>query len=44
MVKEYNQNLKSQSRDLRNSMTPAEQKLWQVIRKKQIRGIQFYRQ
>ena len=40
----YNKNLKQASRDLRNNMTDAEQLLWQRIRRKQILGLQFYRQ
>ncbi|MBC9227867.1 DUF559 domain-containing protein [bacterium SPL81] len=40
----YNKNLKQPSRDLRSNMTDAEQLLWQRIRRKQILGLQFYRQ
>ena len=40
----YNKNLKQPSRDLRNNMTDAEQWLWQRLRRKQILGLQFYRQ
>lgn len=40
----YNNNLKQPSRDLRNNMTDAEQLLWQRISRKQILGLQFYRQ
>jgi len=40
----YNKNLKQPSRDLRNNMTDAEQLLWQKLRRKQILGLQFYRQ
>ena len=40
----YNKNLKLPSRDLRNNMTDAEQLLWQRLRRKQILGLQFYRQ
>lgn len=40
----YNKNLKLPSRDLRNNMTDAEQLLWQKLRRKQILGLQFYRQ
>ena len=40
----YNKNLKQPSRDLRSNMTNAEQLLWQRIRRKQILGLQFYRQ
>ena len=40
----YNKYLKLPSRDLRNNMTDAEQCLWQRLRRKQILGLQFYRQ
>ena len=40
----YNKYLKLPSRDLRNSMTDAEQLFWQRLRRKQILGLQFYRQ
>ena len=40
----YNKNLKQPSRDLRNNMTDAEQLLWRKLRRKQILGLQFYRQ
>lgn len=40
----YNKNLKSLSRTLRKEMTDAEQLLWSRIRRKQIPGIQCYRQ
>ena len=40
----YNKYLKLPSRDLRNSMTDAEQLLWQRLRRKQILGLQYYRQ
>ena len=43
-MKPYNKNLKLPSRDLRNNMTDAEQSLWQRLRRKQILGLQFYRQ
>jgi very-short-patch-repair endonuclease len=43
-MKPYNKNLKQPSRDLRNNMTDAEQLLWQRIRRKQILGLQIYRQ
>ena len=43
-MKSYNKNLKLPSRDLRINMTDAEQLLWQRIRRKQILGLQFYRQ
>ncbi|NNP70997.1 endonuclease domain-containing protein [Acinetobacter sp. Ac_5812] len=40
----YNKNLKQASRNLRSHMTEAEQLLWQQVRRKQILGLQFYRQ
>ena len=40
----YSRNLKQPSRDLRTGMTDAEQKLWLQLRRRQILGIQFYRQ
>ena len=40
----YSRNLKQPSRDLRTDMTDAEQKLWSQLRRRQILGIQFYRQ
>lgn len=43
-MKPYNKNLKQASRDLRNSMTDAENLLWSRLRNKQILGLQFYRQ
>ncbi|WP_043972080.1 MULTISPECIES: endonuclease domain-containing protein [Acinetobacter] len=43
-MKPYNKNLKQVSRNLRSNMTDAEQLLWQRIRRKQILGLQFYRQ
>ncbi|MDP8204334.1 MAG: endonuclease domain-containing protein, partial [Candidatus Tenebribacter mawsonii] len=36
--------LKERRRELRNNQTPAEKKLWQFIRRKQLHEIQFYRQ
>lgn len=44
MIQPYNKNLKLPSRDLRNNLTDAEQRLWQRLRRKQILGLQFYRQ
>jgi len=38
------QYLKQRSRDLRNNLTDAEQKLWQRLRSKQIQGNKFRRQ
>ena len=40
----YNPKLKENSRTLRTNMTDAEQVLWHRIRRKQIQGVQFYRQ
>jgi very-short-patch-repair endonuclease len=40
----YKKTLKTFSRDLRNNMTDAEQLLWARLRRKQILGVQFYRQ
>lgn len=40
----YNKNLKDISRNLRTNMTDAEQLLWSKIRRKQFKGVQFYRQ
>lgn len=40
----YNQKLIINSRKLRSGMTDAEQLLWQRVRRKQVRGLQFYRQ
>jgi very-short-patch-repair endonuclease len=40
----YNKNLKRPARTLRKGMTDAEQTLWFHLRRKQILGIQFYRQ
>lgn len=43
-MERYNPKLKEHSRSLRTNMTDAEQVLWQRIRRKQIQGVQFYRQ
>ncbi len=40
----YGKNLKEPARSLRKDMTNAEQLLWSRLRRKQILGIQFYRQ
>jgi very-short-patch-repair endonuclease len=40
----YNKSLKHYSRELRKSMTDAEKLLWSQIRRKQLKGHQFYRQ
>ncbi len=44
MMENYNKYLKQPSRNLRNQMTEAEQRLWQRLKRKQILGMQFYRQ
>jgi very-short-patch-repair endonuclease len=41
---QYNRDLKTHARDLRQRMTDAEQTLWSKLRRKQIYGVQFYRQ
>lgn len=43
-MERYNPKLKEHSRTLRTNMTDAEQALWHRVRRKQIRGVQFYRQ
>jgi very-short-patch-repair endonuclease len=40
----YNKNLKTYSRALRKNMTDAESRLWRVLRNKQLKDLQFYRQ
>ncbi|MGB8657554.1 MAG: endonuclease domain-containing protein [Candidatus Zixiibacteriota bacterium] len=40
----YNNNLKDYSRTLRKNMTDAERLLWSKIRRKNLKGHQFYRQ
>ena len=40
----YNKSLKHYSRELRKDMTDAEKLLWSRIRRKQLKGCQFYRQ
>lgn len=40
----YNKELKRYSRKLRKNMTDAEKLLWSKIRRKQLKGYQFYRQ
>lgn len=44
MTIQYNIGLKTHARALRQSMTDAEQTLWSKVRRKQIHGVQFYRQ
>ena len=41
---EYNRHLKKFARRLRAGMTDAEERLWFRVRRKQIGGVQFYRQ
>jgi len=43
-MKPYNKSLKQNARALRSNMTDAELLLWQRVRRKQIHGLQFYRQ
>ncbi len=40
----YSPTLKRNARSLRTGMTDAEQRLWYRLRRKQLRGVQFYRQ
>ena len=40
----YRADLKAKARQLRTNMTDAEQKLWYHVRRKQILGVQFFRQ
>jgi very-short-patch-repair endonuclease len=40
----YNKKLKSLSRELRSRTTDAEAALWSKLRRKQLHGVQFYRQ
>ena len=40
----YNPNLKALARNLRENLTDSEQRLWSQLRRKQILGVQFYRQ
>jgi very-short-patch-repair endonuclease len=44
IMEKYNKQLKQTARTLRANMTDAEQKLWYHLRRKQIQGLQFYRQ
>jgi very-short-patch-repair endonuclease len=41
---QYKPQLKTKARWLRTNLTDAEQRLWSRLRRKQILGIQFYRQ
>ena len=40
----YNKKLKPLARQLRNNMTQSEKLLWSHLRRKQLLGVQFYRQ
>ena len=44
MVFEYNPDLKQYARELRPNPTDSERALWSRLRRKQILGVQFYRQ
>ena len=44
VTEHYRKTLKKPARALRINMTDAEQVLWRHIRRKQIHGVQFYRQ
>ncbi len=44
MIRSYEATLKPLARGLRSRMTDAEQWLWQRLRRKQVLGVQFYRQ
>jgi len=44
MILPYNPNNKANARKLRANMTDAERILWSHVRRKQILGVQFYRQ
>ena len=44
MMESYNRLLKAPARSLRTTMTDAEEALWHCLRRKQIQGVQFYRQ
>ena len=43
-MEKYNKQLKATARKLRANMTDAEQILWYQLHRKQIQGLQFYRQ
>lgn len=43
-MESYSLHLKAAARHLRTRMTDAEQTLWGRLRRKQIQGVQFYRQ
>jgi len=43
-MEKYKPTLKEPARSLRKNMTDAEQALWGKVRRKQVHGLQFYRQ
>ena len=43
-MRPYKHTLKNHARDLRTSMTDSEQRLWTRLRRKQLLGVQVYRQ
>jgi very-short-patch-repair endonuclease len=43
-MENYRKDLKQAARSLRSNMTDAEQLIWYRVRRKQIHGVQFYRQ
>jgi len=43
-VLHYNSYLKEKARKLRKNLTESEQVLWSRLRRKQVLGVQFYRQ
>ncbi len=44
IIQPYNPKLKKRARRLRKNMTEAEVRLWNHLRRKQIKGLQFFRQ
>jgi very-short-patch-repair endonuclease len=44
IIQPYNPKLKKRARRLRKNMTEAEIRLWNHLRRKQIKGLQFFRQ
>jgi len=43
-VLHYNPYLRQKARELRKNLTESEQQLWSRLRRKQVLGVQFYRQ
>ncbi len=43
-MRTYNRRLKGRARELRSNQTESEARLWQSLRRKQVLGVQFYRQ